>query len=157
MGARRAFAVRVLEELAGALREMSDADFERVMRGELRAVISFVEAEGPVEPEADVETEPGVESQGPVEVPARRQGRRAVAAVSEEELRGVHERLAAAGSREDGQRIVEAAFADKEGLFGFAKYLDLPVQRTDSVAKIRDKVVTHTVGRRLSGRAVRGG
>ena len=65
-------------------------------------------------------------------------------------------RLAAAGSREEGQRIVEEAFAGKERLFTFAKWLDLPVQRNDAAKRIRDKVVTHTVGRRLSGRAVRG-
>ena len=72
-------------------------------------------------------------------------------------LEAVHARLTAAGSREEGQRIVEESFADKERLFAFAKWLDLPVQRNDAARRIRDKVVTQTVGRRLSGRAVRGG
>ena len=53
--------------------------------------------------------------------------------------------------------VVEQSFADKERLFAFAKWLDLPVQRSDAAKRIRDKVVTQTVGRRLSGRAVRGG
>ena len=52
---------------------------------------------------------------------------------------------------------MEEAFAVKEQLFGFAKWLDLPVQRNDAAKRLREKVVTHTVGRRLSGKAVRGG
>ena len=79
-----------------------------------------------------------------------------MAVESDAALEAVHARLTAAGSREEGQRIVEEAFADKERLFAFAKWLDLPVQRNDAAQRIRDKVVTQTVGRRLSGRAVRG-
>ena len=60
----------------------------------------------------------------------------------------------AAGRR--GQRIVEEAFAGKAELFAFARWLDLPVQRNDAAKRIRERVVTHTVGRRLSGQAVRG-
>ena len=135
MDARRAFVAQVLEQLARALRELSDEDFDRLMKGELEASVSFVR-------------------------PAARQQKRRQAvppaAAADEALEAVHARLAAAGSREEGQRIVEEAFADKEGLYRFAKWLDLPVQRNDAAKRIREKVVTHTVGRRLSGRAVRG-
>ena len=134
MDARRAFVTRVLEQLVTAVRELSDADFERLMRGELEASVSFVR------PAA-----------------ARKRARRQAAApVADEGFGEVQARLAAAGSREEGQRIVEEAFAGKAALFGFAKWLDLPVQRSDAARRIREKVVTHTVGRRLSGQAVRG-
>ena len=134
MDARRAFAINMLEQLIGALREMSDEDFDRLLQGQLEASIAFVEA------------------------PRRTQDRRKRGAhLADEVMKSAHSELKAAGSREEGQRIVEEAFADKERLFAFAKYLDLPVQRNDSVKRIRDKVVTHTVGRRLGGMAVRGG
>jgi len=134
MDARRAFVTRVLEQLVTAVRELSDADFERLMRGELEASVSFVRTSA-----------------------ARKRVRRQAAApVGDEGFGEVKARLAAACSREEGQRIVEYAFAGKEQLFAFAKWLDLPVQRNDAATRIRDKVVTCTVGRRLSGRAVRG-
>ena len=133
MDARRAFVTQVLEQLIKALRELSDEDFDRLMTGDLEASIAFV-------------------------APASRNRKRQASAPAEDEaLEAVYARLTAAGSREEGQRIVEEAFADKERLFAFAKWLDLPVQRNDAVKRIRDKVVTQTVGRRLSGRAVRGG
>ena len=134
MDARRAFVAQVLEQLIKALRELSDEDFDGLMRGELEASVSFVRPPAP-----------------------KQNQRKAVPAVAAEALEGVQARLASASSREEGQRIVEEAFANKEQLFAFAKYLDLPVQRNDAARRIRDKVVTHTVGRRLSGKAVRGG
>ena len=134
MDARRALAIQVLEEVIKALQELPDEDFDKVLKGELEASVSFVS------PAA-----------------RKRKRRKAVAHVADETFGDVHARLGSAGSREEGQRIVEEAFADKEQLFQFAKYLDLPVQRNDAVKRIRDKVVTHAVGRRLSGRAVRGG
>ena len=134
MDARRALAIQVLEEVIKALQELSDEDFDRLMKGELQASVAFVR------PAA-----------------RKRKRRKEVPAAAAEALEGVHARLTAAGSREEGQRIVEEAFADKEQLFAFAKYLDLPVQRNDAAKRIRDKVVTHTVGRRLGGKAVRGG
>ena len=133
MDARRALVTQVLDQLIKALRDLSDEDFDKLMTGDLEASISFVR-------------------------PASRQRDRrpAVAPADDATLEAVHTRLTAAGSREEGQRIVEEAFPDKERLFAFAKWLDLPVQRNDAAQRIRDKVVTQTVGRRLSGRAVRG-
>ena len=134
MDARRAFVTQVLDQLIQALQDLSDDDFDRLMTGDLEASISFVR--------------PG---------PRNRNRRPAAAPAEDEALAAVHARLTAAGSREEGLRIVEEAFAGKERLFAFARWLDLPVQRNDATRRIRDKVVTQTVGRRLSGRAVRGG
>ncbi|MDE0208197.1 MAG: hypothetical protein OXP66_19450 [Candidatus Tectomicrobia bacterium] len=134
MDDRRATAIQVLEQVIKALRELSDADIDGLMRGELEASVSFVR------PAA-----------------GNRERRQAGAPVADAAFREVQARLSAAASREEGQRIVEESFAGKEQLFGFAKWLDLPVQRSDAAKRIREKVVTHTVGRRLSGRAVRGG
>ena len=132
--ARRAVVTGVLEQLIQALRDLSDEDFEKLMEGGLEASVSFVRPA------------------------ARRQNRRkAVLPVAYKGFEDVHAQLTAAVSREEGQRIVEEALQDKEQLYTFAKYLDLPVQRGDAARRIREKVVTHTVGRRLSGKAVRGG
>ena len=139
MDARLAVVTQVLVQVIKALQELSDEDFDGLMRGEVEACVSFVRPA------------------------ARKQERRqaaapvtAVAEVAEEAFGEVRARLAAADSREEGQRIVEEAFAEKGRLFAFARWLDLPVQRNHPAKRIREKVVTHTVGRRLSGEAVRG-
>ena len=136
MDARLAVATQVLVQVIKALQELSDEDFDGLARGELEASVSFVRQAAPKREE---------EEEAPV------------AAGCEGVFGEVRARLAAAGSREEGQQIVEEAFAGKEQLFAFAKWLDLPVQRNDAAKRIREKVVTHTVGRRLSGEAVRGG
>ena len=133
MDARRAVVTQMLEQLVKAVRDLSEEDFDKLMQGELEASVSFVR--------------PAV----------RKRQRRQTGAPAEDAAFGeVQARLTAASSREEGQRIVEYAFAGKAQLFAFAKWLDLPVQRGDAATRIRDKVVTHTVGRRLSGQAVRG-
>ena len=137
MDARRAFVTQVLDQLIKALRDLSDEDVDKLMTGDLEASIAFVRPAS------------RTRNRRPAVAPA-------MAVESDEALEAVHARLTAAGSREEGQRIVEESFADKERLFAFAKWLDLPVQRHDAAQRIRDKVVTQTVGRRLSGRAVRG-
>ena len=137
MDARRAFVTQVLDQLIQALRDLSDEDVDRLMTGDLEASIAFVEPA------------PRHRNRPPAAAPA-------MAVESDAALEAVHARLTAAGSREEGLRIVEEAFANKQRLFAFAKWLDLPVQRSDAAKRIRDKVVTQTVGRRLSGRAVRG-
>ena len=77
--------------------------------------------------------------------------------ISEEELNRIQAKLNTARSREEGYRIVEEAFPLKERLFAFAKFLDLSIQKKDKTEKIREKIVTSTVGRRLSSEAIRGG
>ena len=58
-----------------------------------------------------------------------------------------------AQSREDGHRIVLDAFPERERLFAFARFLDLPVRKGDKAEIVREKIVGFTVGRRLSGEA----
>lgn len=133
MDTPRSLAIWALEQLTRAMREMSDEDFARLVKGELpAAMLSSTLA-------------------------PRTSGRRPrLTSMSEDNFRDVYSTLSAAASREEGQRIVGEVFQKKEDLFSFAKFLDLPVQRRDTVDRIRDKIITYTVGRRLSGEAVRG-
>ena len=66
-------------------------------------------------------------------------------------------KLRSAKTREEGVHILQHGFSTKEPLFEFAKFLDLPVQKGDSIARIRRKIVEFTVGIRLDGEAIRGG
>ena len=123
----------LLDDIAKAVRSMSDAEFTKFVRGELRPSITFKTYD-----RGD-------------------KGRKLPSSISEEDLNSIQTRLNGAQTREEGHRIVEEAFPLKDRLFAFAKFLDLPVQKKDKTERIREKIVTFTVGRRLSSEAIRGG
>ncbi len=133
MSAQQSVLGNLLADVAKAVRDMSDDEFEKLVKGELRPSISFKERGS------------GVKS------------RKLPPAISEEELRSIQMKLNAARTREEGYSIVQEAFPQKKRLFAFAKSLDLPVQQKDKVERIREKIVSSTVGRRLSSEAIRGG
>ena len=124
----------LLVELAKAIKQLPTDQIAKVANGEFRLEIRCVE---PGDQKAVHKTSLGL--------------------VSEKELSDVKEKLATARSRDEGYKIVQEALPEKERLFAFAKSLDLPVQRKDNTNKMRDKIVTSTVGRRLGGEAIRGG
>ena len=133
MSAQQSALGNLLADVAKAVRDMSDDEFEKLIKGELHPAISFKERGSSIK------------------------GRKPSPVLSEEQLRSIQKELDVARTREEGYRIVQEAFPMKEGLFAFARLLDLPVQKNDKAEKIRDKIVTSTVGRRLSSEAVRGG
>ena len=133
MSAQQSALGNLLADVAKAVRDMSDDEFEKLVKGELRPSISFKERGSGIK------------------------GRKPSPVLSEERLRSIQTKLDAARTREEGHQIVQEAFPMKEGLFIFAKFLDLPVQRKDKIERIQDKIVTATVGRRLSSEAIRGG
>lgn len=123
----------LLAEVARAVRDLSDAEFERFVNGELRPSITFKAC------------------------CTGGKSRKPSPSIPGEELNGIQAKLNTARTREEGYRIVEEAFPLKEGLFAFARFLDLPVQKKDKAGRIREKIVTSTVGRRLNSEAIRGG
>lgn len=125
----------LLDDVAKAVRNMSDAEFEKFIKGELRPSITFKALN------------------------SRNKSRKPPfsTAISKEELNSVQAKLNTVRTREEGYRIVEKAFPLKEHLFAFAKLLDLPIQEKDKAERIREKIVTSTVGRRLGSEAIRGG
>ena len=133
MDVQRSVLVKLFEELAKTFKGIPDDEFSRIVKGDLRVAISFEE-----EPSSSTSKE------------------RVIDTISEGKMRGVQRKLVTASSREEGYRIISNEFVRKAELFAFAKHLDLPVQRNDKVDKIREKIVTYTVGRRLGGDAIRG-
>ena len=127
----------LLSDIARAVREMPDNQYGKFVKGELHLTISFEEKDRPARPV--------------------KPGRPSADVVPERELQRVRAKLDMAQSREDGHRIVMDAFPERERLFAFAGFLDLPVRKGDKAENVREKIVAFTVGRRLSGEAIRGG
>lgn len=137
MRARQSVFGDLLDGVARAVRNMSDAEFEKLVKGELRPFISFQECGG-----GSRRRKPSPAMPEPM---------------SEDELRSIRTKLDAARTREEGHRIVQEALPLKERLFAFARFLDLPIGGRDRTERIRDKIVASTVGRRLASEAIRGG
>ena len=114
---------------------MSDDEFEKFIKGELRPSITFKTLRNE-----------NKSRKLPSSIP-----------ISEKKLNSIRDKLNTVQTREDGYHIVEEAFPLKEHLFAFAKFLDLPIQEKDKAERIREKIVTSTVGRRLGSEAIRGG
>jgi hypothetical protein len=68
----------------------------------------------------------------------------------------VRSRLSALPSREEGRAYLDSLKLNRPSLRRLALALDLPVPRTDSVERIKDRIVEGTIGYRLRSEAIRG-
>ncbi len=59
-------------------------------------------------------------------------------------------------SREDGENLLREKTFNRNKLETLARYLQLPVQRDDTIEKLRDKIIERTIGSRLRSNAIRG-
>ena len=129
----------LLSDIAKAVQKMPEDQFKKLVEGELRTTISFEERHRPTKTRHDKSKKPST------------------SVAPEDDLHDIRAKLDMAQSREDGHRIVLDALPERERLFAFARFLDLPVRKGDKAENVREKIVASTVGRRLSGEAVRGG
>lgn len=87
--------------------------------------------------------------------PLRRKGSKESSATSSQ-LQLVAMRLQTLTSREAGESLLNNELPTKTGLESLARHLGLPVQRDDTLARLRTKVVEHTIGSRLRSSAIQG-
>ena len=66
------------------------------------------------------------------------------------------EKLDSLTAREMGRDLLVSVFPTKTSLEKFARFLDLPVNRTDSLDNLLDKIVESEIGARLRSSAVQG-
>jgi hypothetical protein len=59
-------------------------------------------------------------------------------------------------SREDGENLLLERITNRQGLESLARFLQLPVQRDDSVERLRAKIIENTIGSRLRSSAIQG-
>lgn len=60
-------------------------------------------------------------------------------------------------SREEGNELLLREDLKREGLETLARSLQLPVQRDDSVERLREKIIENLIGSRLRSNAIQGG
>ena len=65
------------------------------------------------------------------------------------QLRGLH-------SREDGDALLRKLITNRSALESLARLMQLPVQRDDTVERLREKIVENAIGSRLRSDAIQG-
>ena len=71
-------------------------------------------------------------------------------------MREIEAKLQMLRSREDGERLLQDEVLNRRALEGLARFLQLPVQRDDTIERLRAKIIENTVGSRLRSEAIQG-
>lgn len=75
---------------------------------------------------------------------------------NEDSLRELVAKLRGLPSREEGESLLQCEAPNRRSLEILARYLQLPVQRDDTVERLRSKIVESTIGSRLRSNAIQG-
>jgi hypothetical protein len=75
---------------------------------------------------------------------------------SHKEFTAIASRLSELATREAGRDLLDGALPTRASLERFARFLDLPVQRTDTIELLREKIIESAIGSRLRSEAVQG-
>lgn len=68
----------------------------------------------------------------------------------------ISEKLNGLATREAGRELLDKELPTKTSLEKFARYLDLPVHRTDKIETLIDRIIESAIGSRLRSEAVQG-
>lgn len=72
------------------------------------------------------------------------------------DVRAIAAELQTLRSRETGDALLRGKAPNRSGLEAIARFLQLPVQRDDTVDKLRAKIVENVIGSRLRSDAIQG-
>jgi hypothetical protein len=72
------------------------------------------------------------------------------------DVRAIATDLQTLSSREAGDSVLREKVPNRSGLEAIARFLQLPVQRDDTVERLRAKIVENTIGSRLRSDAIQG-
>lgn len=72
------------------------------------------------------------------------------------DVRAIAAQLQALQSRDSGDALLREKAPNRSGLEAIARFLQLPVQRDDTVDRLRAKIVENTIGSRLRSDAIQG-
>jgi hypothetical protein len=73
-----------------------------------------------------------------------------------DDMGGITTKLRALPSREAGEDFLRGVAPNRRALEALARFLQLPVQRDDTVERLRAKIVESTIGSRLRSDAIQG-
>jgi lipopolysaccharide biosynthesis regulator YciM len=77
-------------------------------------------------------------------------------AMGTESLHQIAQQLQELDTRNSGEVLLKEKIANRETLESLARFLQLPVQRDDTIERLRAKIVENTIGSRLRSDAIQG-
>lgn len=92
----------------------------------------------------------------PATGPAKKAIPKRVEQITREVVMEIAAKLQQTMTREEGETLLLARIPNRKGLEALARYLNLPVQRDDSVDRLRTKIIENTIGSRLRSSAIQG-
>jgi len=81
---------------------------------------------------------------------------RSESCIEPSDVQSIYEELRTLPSREAGHVLLREKVRTKAALEAIARSLQLPMQREDTVDRLRTKIVEHTIGARLRSDAIQG-
>ena len=76
--------------------------------------------------------------------------------ISETQMIDIRRVLELSNTREEGAALLKEKCSTKEELTRLAKFLDLPVQKSDKIGQISERIVEATIGYRIRSAAIQG-
>ncbi len=134
----RHIVIAILEQITKSIKELSDDELNSVISGDTK--LSFDVGRGP-------RTRHSKRDFG-----NKRKNRKVTAA----EGRTLVERLKLIEEREEGYKLLAVSHTKKDELAQITRMLDLPINKSDSIERLRDKIIEATIGYRLRSQAVQG-
>ncbi len=120
----------LLRRFASQLQAMDDEDFSRILSGE-KFEIRLREKREPKRAKSDTQTK----------------------SIAFDQLR---QELVKAKSRKEARELIEENIQDQVSLLAFAQHIEVPIPKSASSEKIKDRLVEATVGYQFRSAAIRG-
>lgn len=123
--------VGLLRDLAKQVQALDDQEFENILAG-----IAHIELR--------------IISQG------QNKGRLKKVRLTESQMLEIRNALEKMKTREEGAKLLKEKCKIKEDLISLSRYIDLPVQKSDKVEQLSERIIEATIGYRARSAAIQG-
>lgn len=123
--------VGLLRDLAKQVQALDDQEFENILTGMAHIELRII-------------------SQG------QNKGRLKKVRLTESQMLEIRNALEKMKTREEGAKLLKEKCKIKEDLISLSRYIDLPVQKSDKVAQLSERIIEATIGYRARSAAIQG-
>ena len=121
--------VQLLRDCAKHIQTLSQEEFEDLLTGTVKIELKTVRR-------------------------SARKGRRGNVKIPEGQLSELRNALENIKTREEGEILLNQICKSRDDLLQMAKFLDLPVQKSDDLHRLKDKIIEATIGYRVRSAAI---
>ena len=123
--------VRLLRDLAKQVQAIDDQEFENILTGMAHIELRIISQE-------------------------QNKGRLKKVRLTESQMLEIRNALEKMKTREEGAKLLKEKCKIKEDLISLSRYIDLPVQKSDKVEQLSERIIEATIGYRARSAAIQG-